>query len=152
MKITLSYLLTICASLTVVSLANHQVIPFSAEITTFAEPSDSVCLFSNVPPGFVEFCRADMVVVFGSAEHVTGDCSLRIGGTIHARPFHTATNQGDPNGDGRVSIDDSRFMAGCLKGPCIKPQQQLKCVCSFDLDNDYDIDLMDFVLFQRLLH
>jgi hypothetical protein len=112
-----------------------------------AQPAAAVCIFDDVPDGMIEFCRTELVVVFGTAEHVTGDCSLRLGGTIHARPMWTATNRGDPDGNGCPGTEeDVGLLALCVQGPC---SQAGPCMCGLDFDGDMDVDLADVAAFQR---
>jgi len=106
----------------------------------------AACLFSDVPDGFVEFCRTDFIHVFAAPRFVAGDCVLRMGGTMHARPLTTSTNLGDPNGDGCVTEDDVGYLATCMQGPC---SQAGPCMCSLDFDRDRDVDLADVAELQR---
>ncbi len=55
---------------------------------------------------------------------------------------------GDTDNDGLVTMSDYGVMASCLEGP--SAIVTASCYCTFDFDEDGDVDLLDFAVFARL--
>ena len=60
--------------------------------------------------------------------------------------FPTPEVLADCNGDGLVNLEDHALLSECIAGP--GRGIDLQCVC-LDLDEDRDVDLADFAVFQR---
>jgi hypothetical protein len=62
---------------------------------------------------------------------------------------------GDINGDGNIALEDHEALTEALSGPGLIPTVPVPAclewyLVAFDLDEDADVDVADFAVFQRM--
>lgn len=68
-----------------------------------------------------------------------------------AWPFEPLPAVGDWDNDGDADLDDFTQFDACLSGPGAAPPPSPRCLATFDVDQDADVDVKDYAAVQREL-
>jgi hypothetical protein len=123
------------------------------DITTYEIPYDAATAevtfyYQSTSKEFIEFLRDE------NTTNTLGDQMYDLWNSNGKSPPEVMVQQqfvlappvpGDADGDGKVTLDDYAFFPDCLTGPGVVLASECR---PFDVDEDQDVDLGDFVQFQ----
>ncbi|MBN2445810.1 MAG: hypothetical protein JXO22_03750, partial [Phycisphaerae bacterium] len=142
---------------------------YDARYTVSHYQGETVQLVDQIPSGAPEPANYDQWISLG---HYWFDAGQEVAGgsvnvseeTVSGRPadgwgyrvyadalklvFTRSWPDGDYTGDERVDVDDYAYWQGCMTSPGV--EYGVSCCHAFDFDLDNDLDLIDFVEFQRV--